>query len=252
MTEVITNSRVMRFLGMCHAFVQTCIFISWPLFTGLYWYCYNPSAFVASIQDGTYQCLQSMVDWFREALGIPMEKKYNSVLFGGRRKWCDIWCSQCRCLLFTDLKRYLFACNFLGLIGSLFSVLQFLASPVTGALSDHYGRRPLLLLTTVSKNGIIDSQTYSYFCIGPMLVWSHLIWFLVIQVGLMLSYAVWAVSQSFSMFLLFRVIGGICKGNVSLCTAIMADLPCPKARNRGMVSWDGALFIVYSAVVPYT
>lgn len=36
------------------------------------------------------------------------------------------------------------------------------------------------------------------------------------------------------MFLLFRVIGGICKGNVSLCTAIVADLPCPKSRNRGM------------------
>uniref|UniRef100_A0A3B4GJB8 Major facilitator superfamily domain containing 10 n=1 Tax=Pundamilia nyererei TaxID=303518 RepID=A0A3B4GJB8_9CICH len=88
-----------------------------------------------------------------------------------------------------------------GLIGSLFSLLQFLASPVTGALSDSYGRRPLLMLTTL---------------------------------GLMSSYAVWAVSRSFSMFLLFRVIGGICKGNVSLCTAIIADLPCPKARNRGM------------------
>ncbi|MEQ2166417.1 hypothetical protein GOODEAATRI_027835 [Goodea atripinnis] len=36
------------------------------------------------------------------------------------------------------------------------------------------------------------------------------------------------------MFLLFRVIGGICKGNISLCTAIVADLPCPNARNRGM------------------
>ncbi|XP_035846818.1 major facilitator superfamily domain-containing protein 10 isoform X2 [Sander lucioperca] len=124
----------------------------------------------AQTGDGVYQSLQSVVDWFREAVGIPMEKKYNSVLFG-------------------------------GLIGSLFSLLQFLSSPVTGALSDHYGRRPLLILTTL---------------------------------GLMSSYAVWAVSQSFSMFLLFRVIGGICKGNVSLCTAVMADLPCPKARNRGM------------------
>lgn len=120
--------------------------------------------------DGVYQSLQSVVDWFREAVGIPLEKKYNSVLFG-------------------------------GLIGSLFSLLQFLASPVTGALSDSYGRRPLLMLTIL---------------------------------GLMSSYAVWAVSRSFSMFLLFRVIGGICKGNVSLCTAIIADLPCPKARNRGM------------------
>lgn len=120
--------------------------------------------------DGVYHTLQSAVDFFREAVGIPLEKKYNSVLFG-------------------------------GLIGSLFSLLQFLASPVTGALSDQHGRRPLLILTTL---------------------------------GLMSSYAVWAVSRSFSMFLLFRVIAGICKGNVSLCTAIVADLPCPKARNRGM------------------
>uniref|UniRef100_A0A1A8IQ06 Major facilitator superfamily domain-containing protein 10 n=2 Tax=Nothobranchius kuhntae TaxID=321403 RepID=A0A1A8IQ06_NOTKU len=120
--------------------------------------------------DVAYQSLQGVVDWFREAVGIPMEKKYNTVLFG-------------------------------GLIGSLFSLLQFLASPLTGALSDRHGRRPLLILTTL---------------------------------GLMSSYAVWAVSRSFGMFLLFRVIGGVCKGNVSLCTAVVADLPCPKARNRGM------------------
>ncbi|CAN9512897.1 unnamed protein product [Ophioblennius macclurei] len=120
--------------------------------------------------DAVYGSLQSVVDWFREAVGIPSEKKYNSVLFG-------------------------------GLIGSLFSLLQFLSSPITGALSDKYGRRPLLILTTV---------------------------------GLMSSYAVWFLSRSFSMFLLFRVIGGICKGNVSLCTAVVADLLCPKARSRGM------------------
>lgn len=124
----------------------------------------------ANTGDVVYQSLQSLVDCFRETLGIPLDKKYNCVLFG-------------------------------GLIGSLFSLLQFLSSPVTGALSDCHGRRPLLLLTTV---------------------------------GLMSSYVVWAVSQSFSMFLLFRVIGGICKGNVSLCMAIVADLPCPVARNRGM------------------
>ncbi|KAL6114754.1 mfsd10 [Pungitius sinensis] len=124
----------------------------------------------AQTGDGVYQSLQSVVDWFREAVGIPMEKKYNTVLFG-------------------------------GLIGSLFSLLQFLSSPVTGALSDRHGRRPMLLLTTL---------------------------------GLVSSYAIWAVSRSFGMFLLFRVIGGVCKGNVSLCTAIVADLPCPKARNRGM------------------
>ena len=34
-------------------------------------------------QDVTYQSVQSVVDWFREAVGIPLEKKYNTVLFGG-------------------------------------------------------------------------------------------------------------------------------------------------------------------------
>ncbi|CAL1615827.1 unnamed protein product [Knipowitschia caucasica] len=121
-------------------------------------------------EDEVYLFMQSAVDWFRESIGIPLDKKYNTVLFG-------------------------------GLIGSLFSLLQFLSSPLTGALSDRYGRRLLLLVTTL---------------------------------GLISSYAVWVVSKSFTMFLLFRIIGGLCKGNVSLCTAIVADLPSPKARNRGM------------------
>lgn len=120
--------------------------------------------------DNVYQSLQSVVDWFRGAVGVPLETKYNSVLFG-------------------------------GLIGSLYSLLQFLSSPITGALSDDYGRKPLLLLTTI---------------------------------GLMASYVLWAFSHSFTVFLLSRIVGGICKGNVSLCTAIVADLPCPKARNKGM------------------
>ncbi|XP_061751661.1 major facilitator superfamily domain-containing protein 10 [Nerophis ophidion] len=139
----------------------------------------------AQTGDAAYQTLQSVVDFFREALGIPMEKKYNSVLFG-------------------------------GLIGSLFSLLQFLLSPITGALSDRFGRRPLLLLTTV---------------------------------GMMSSYVVWALSRSFSMFLLFRIIGGVCKGNVSLCTAVVADMPCPKARNRGM-AMIGVAFSVGFTVGP--
>ncbi|XP_064153530.1 major facilitator superfamily domain-containing protein 10 isoform X1 [Anguilla rostrata] len=121
-------------------------------------------------EDAVYQSLQSLVDWFRDTVQAPTETKYNTVLFG-------------------------------GLIGSLFSLLQFLSSPLTGAASDYYGRRPLMMLTTV---------------------------------GLMSSYALWALSRSFSVFLLSRVVGGICKGNVSLCTAIVADLSCPKARTRGM------------------
>ncbi|KAI5261770.1 major facilitator superfamily domain-containing protein 10 isoform X2 [Manis pentadactyla] len=88
-----------------------------------------------------------------------------------------------------------------GLIGSAFSFLQFLSAPLTGAASDCLGRRPVMLLSLV---------------------------------GLATSYAVWAASRSFAAFLASRVIGGISKGNVSLSTAIVADLGSPPARSRGM------------------
>ncbi|KAJ6668497.1 hypothetical protein lerEdw1_011979 [Lerista edwardsae] len=120
--------------------------------------------------DGFYRTLQNGVDWFAEAIGMPPERKYNSVLFG-------------------------------GLIGSIFSILQFFASPLTGAASDYFGRKPVMLLTVI---------------------------------GLIISYTLWAISRSFGLFLFSRVIGGISKGNVSLSTAVIADLDSPKARSKGM------------------
>lgn len=61
--------------------------------------------------------------------------------------------------------------------------------------------------------------------------------FLLLQMGLIASYSLWAASRTFGVFLLSRIIGGISKGNVSLCTAIIADLHSPKARSKGMVSY---------------
>ncbi|XP_061277004.1 major facilitator superfamily domain-containing protein 10 isoform X6 [Bos javanicus] len=78
---------------------------------------------------------------------------------------------------------------------------HFLSAPLTGALSDCLGRRPGMLLSLA---------------------------------GVATSYAVWAASKSFAAFLASRVIGGISKGNVSLCTAIVADLGSPSARSKGM------------------
>ncbi|XP_030891277.1 major facilitator superfamily domain-containing protein 10 isoform X1 [Leptonychotes weddellii] len=120
--------------------------------------------------DPLYGSWQRGVDWFAAAIRMPAEKRYNSVLFG-------------------------------GLIGSVFSFLQFLLAPLTGAVSDCLGRRPVMLLSLA---------------------------------GLATSYAVWAASRSFAAFLASRVIGGISKGNVSLSTAIVADLGTPSARSRGM------------------
>ncbi|XP_057402361.1 major facilitator superfamily domain-containing protein 10 isoform X3 [Balaenoptera acutorostrata] len=68
------------------------------------------------VQDPLYGSWQRGVDWFAAAIGMPAEKRYNTVLFG-------------------------------GLIGSVFSLLQFLLAPLTGAVSDCLGRRPVLLLS---------------------------------------------------------------------------------------------------------
>lgn len=121
-------------------------------------------------QDPLYGAWQRGVDWLATAIGMPAEKRYNSVLFG-------------------------------GLIGSAFSLLQFLSAPLTGALSDCLGRRLVMLLSVT---------------------------------GLAASYAVWAASRSFTAFLASRAIGGVSKGNVSLSTAIVADLDSPQARSQGM------------------
>ena len=57
-----------------------------------------------------------------------------------------------------------------------------------------------------------------------------------IQVGVALSYALWAVSQNFMLFVLARIIGGLSKGNVSLSTAIVTDVTTAERRSKGMVS----------------
>lgn len=52
----------------------------------------------------------------------------------------------------------------LGFIGSLFSMLQFVASPFIGAASDVYGRKPMLLLSMVSRllNSVNVSSLFIY------------------------------------------------------------------------------------------
>jgi len=71
-----------------------------------------------SNNDGLYRFLESQVQYFQLLLGAP--DRFSSVLFG-------------------------------GFLGSLYSFLQFLASPLVGGLSDAYGRKPVLLCCLVSS-----------------------------------------------------------------------------------------------------
>lgn len=95
-----------------------------------------------------------------------------------------------------------------GVLSALYSFIQFLAAPYWGRLSDRIGRRPVLLLTSG---------------------------------GLAASYVLWFFSQSFTMFVLSRVLGGLMSGNMGVASAAMADITaaedCTKA--MGMV---GAAF----------
>lgn len=118
--------------------------------------------------DGLYQRALLVVKYFQNFVGAP--DQFNSVLFG-------------------------------GFLGSMFSYLQFVASPVVGGLSDVYGRKPVLMTCLI---------------------------------GIASSYVLWAVSHSFLLFVLARFIGGLSKGNVSLSMSIMADVSSNKARGVGM------------------
>ncbi len=56
-----------------------------------------------------------------------------------------------------------------------------------------------------------------------------------VQVGVAISYGVWVMSRSFKLFVLARIIGGIFKGNISISTAVVADVTTPEKRSKGMV-----------------
>ncbi|KAJ1654829.1 hypothetical protein IWQ61_005309 [Dispira simplex] len=103
-----------------------------------------------------------------------------------------------------------------GLLGSLFSFLQFLISPFIGRCADKWGRRRVLL---------------------------------VCMMGNILSTVVWLVSTRFEWFLLSRVIGGLSEGNVQLSQAMIADITTETQRSRGM-AWVGIAFATGFTIGP--
>ena len=59
--------------------------------------------------------------------------------------------------------------------------------------------------------------------------------FALFQTGVLVSYVVWSCSWNFTIFVIARIIGGLCKGNVTLSTAIVTDVTSVKNRGKGMV-----------------
>ena len=95
-----------------------------------------------------------------------------------------------------------------GVVTFTFSFANFFGSPVLGALSDSYGRRPVLLIG------------FS---------------------GLMLSFFATALATSIAMLLVIRLVAGAMQANLSVANAYVADITPPEQRARrfGML---GAMF----------
>ncbi len=88
-----------------------------------------------------------------------------------------------------------------GLLGSLYSILQFAFAPFWGGLSDRIGRRPTLVATLL---------------------------------GTCLSYVIWFFAGTFGLLVAARLFGGIMAGNISTATAVVADVTSDEDRSKGM------------------
>ena len=89
----------------------------------------------------------------------------------------------------------------IGLLGTSFSLMQFLFSPIWGRWSDQIGRKPIILI------GLLGS------C---------------------LSYVTMAVAGSLTLLFVARIVGGIAGANIPTAQAYIADVTTPENRARGM------------------
>jgi DHA1 family tetracycline resistance protein-like MFS transporter len=89
------------------------------------------------------------------------------------------------------------AARIFGLFGTAWALMQFFFSPVLGALSDRFGRRPVVLLSNF---------------------------------GLAVDYVFMALAPSLSWLFVGRVISGITSASISTAFAYIADITAPEKR----------------------
>lgn len=104
-----------------------------------------------------------------------------------------------------DLER---AASITGVFGFGWALMQFLFQPVLGALSDRFGRRPVVLLSNL---------------------------------GMGLDYVFMALAPSLSFLFIGRLISGVTAASVSTATAYISDITPPE-RRAGRFGMIGAAF----------
>lgn len=88
-----------------------------------------------------------------------------------------------------------------GAILAVYSLMQFVFSPIWGRLSDRIGRRPVLMISLV---------------------------------GSLAGYAIFAFADTLALLLLSRVVAGIAAASIGTAQAYVADSTTPENRAKGM------------------
>jgi DHA1 family tetracycline resistance protein-like MFS transporter len=110
------------------------------------------------------------------------------------------------------------AANWNGLFLTIFAAMQFLFSPVIGVMSDRFGRRPVLLLSSL---------------------------------GLGLDYVVMALAPTIGWLFVGRIISGITSSSIPTAFAYIADVT-PKEKRAGAFGLIGAAFGIGFTLGPAT
>jgi DHA1 family tetracycline resistance protein-like MFS transporter len=103
-----------------------------------------------------------------------------------------------------------------GLFGTVWALMQFIFSPVQGALSDRYGRRPVIVLSNL---------------------------------GTGLDYILMALAPALWVLMVGRVLNGITSASISTASAYIADTMPPETRSAGL-GMIGAAFGVGFVIGP--
>tara|TARA_Y100001968_G_scaffold212345_1_gene195519 strand:+ start:93522 stop:94784 length:1263 start_codon:yes stop_codon:yes gene_type:complete len=102
----------------------------------------------------------------------------------------------------------------LGLLAGTYAMSQFAVAPLIGALSDRFGRKPIII--TCVAGSVIG---LSLFALTVSIDWNNFL-------------PLWAASLPLCLLFLARIIDGISGGTAATATAVLADISTPENRAK--------------------